>query len=151
VWWSKFWIGYFPLLAFAALLIGATNGYLAVPPVLTCAFVATLVPLTAALVSMGLGFGAAYPRLDTQNAAQIATGFGAVVYMVSSLALITLVMALEAWPTWRLLLHARAPEPLGHGEVMGIMAAYVAAFAVMVIAFVRARRVGLRALERLPI
>ena len=31
----------------------------------------------AAIVSLGLAFGAAYPQLDTQNAAQIATGFGA--------------------------------------------------------------------------
>jgi len=151
VWWSKFWIGYVPLFAFAALLIGATNGYLAVPSLLTGAFVVTLVPLTAALVSLGLGFGAAYPRLDAQNAAQIATGFGAVVYMVTSLALITLVMALEAWPTWRLLRHARAAEPFGHGEVAGFVVAYAAALFVMAATFVMARRVGLRALERLPI
>jgi ABC-2 type transport system permease protein len=151
VWWSKFWIGYLPLFGFAALLIGATNGYLEVPLLLTATFLATLVPLMAALVSLGLGFGAAYPRLDTQNAAQIATGFGAVVYMVTSLTLITLIMALEAWPTWRLLRHYRAPEPFGTGELAGFMAAYTTAFVAMAAAFVIARRAGLRALARLPI
>jgi ABC-2 type transport system permease protein len=151
VWWSKFWIGYVPLVGFAALLIAGTNGYLAVPPLLTAVFLATLVPLMAALVSLGLGFGAAYPRLDTQNAAQIATGFGAIVYMVTSLTLITLVMVLEAWPTWRLLRYYRAPEAFGAGEMAGFAASYAAPFVAMVVAFVVARRVGLRALERLPI
>jgi ABC-2 type transport system permease protein len=151
VWWSKFWIGYLPLFGFAALLIGATNGYLDVPPLLTAVFLATLVPLMAALVSLGLGFGAAYPRLDTQNAAQIATGFGAIVYMVTSLLLITLVMALEAWPTWRLLRYYRTPEAFGSGEMAGFAVAYAAAFMAMAVAFVMARRAGLRALARLPI
>jgi len=40
-------------------------------------FMATLLLVVAAIVSLGLAFGAAYPRVDTQNGRQIATGFGA--------------------------------------------------------------------------
>jgi ABC-2 type transport system permease protein len=151
IWWGKFWIGYVPLLAFATLLIAATNGYLGVPMVLTVSFVATLVPLIATLVSMGLSFGAAHPRLDMPNAAQIATGFGAIVYMVSSLLLIAVVVALESWPTWRLLRLARAGGSLTGLEVTGIVALYCTALGVLAATFVVARRAGLRALAHLPL
>jgi ABC-2 type transport system permease protein len=151
IWWSKFWIGYVPLLAFAALLIGATNGYLGVPALLTASFMVTLVPLIATLVSMGLSFGAAHPRLDVPNAAQIATGFGAIVYMVSSLLVITVVVTLEAWPTWRLLRAARTGHALAAPEVVGVLGLYATAFVVLVVVFTTARRAGLRALARLPL
>jgi hypothetical protein len=100
---------------------------------------------------MGLSFGAAHPRLDVPNAAQIATGFGAVVYMVSSLLLITVVVALEAWPTWRLLRLARSGAAIGAAEFAGIVCLYVAAFVLLAATFVVARRTGLRALARLPL
>jgi ABC-2 type transport system permease protein len=151
IWLSKFWIGYVPLLAFAALLITATNGYLGVPAALTAGFLATLVPLIAALVSLGLAFGAAHPRLDVPNAAQIATGFGAIVYMVSSLLLIAVVVGLEAWPTWRLLRLARTGAAVGAGEAGVIACLYASAVALLVATFVGARRTGLRALARLPL
>jgi hypothetical protein len=140
-----------PLLTFAALLITATNGYLGVPAGLTAGFLATLVPLVAALVSMGLAFGAAHPRLDVPNAAQIATGFGAVVYMVSSLLMIAAVVGIEAWPTWRLLRLARTGIAIGGGEAAGIACLYAVAFALLIVTFVGARRAGLRALARLPL
>jgi ABC-2 type transport system permease protein len=151
IWWSKFWIGYVPLLAFAALLIAATNGYLGVPAPLTAGFLVTLVPLIATLVSLGLSFGATHPRLDVPNAAQIATGFGAIVYMVSSLLLIAAVVGLEAWPTWRLLRLARTGGALGAGESAGIVGLYALALGLLAGTFVAARRAGLRALARLPL
>jgi hypothetical protein len=100
---------------------------------------------------MGLSFGAAHPRLDVPNAAQIATGFGAVVYMVSSLLLIAVVVGIEAWPTWRLLRLARTGAAIGSAEVAGIVGLYAVALALLIMTFVTARRIGLRALARLPL
>src|SRR6185503_10277336 len=122
LWWGKFWIGYVPLLVFAEALVASTNTLLGVPHVITAAFLATLVPLLAAIVSLGLAFGAAYPRLDTQNAAQIATGFGAILYMLACFALIALVVL---------------------GFVVGSIVALVV--------FEPARRRGLTALARLAV
>src|SRR5439155_269498 len=90
------------------LLVSAPSGLLRVPRPVPVVFLVTLVPLMAAVVSLGLAFGAVYPRLDTQNAAQIATGFGAILYMLACLGLIALVVALEAWPVSRLLAEARS-------------------------------------------
>jgi len=149
LWWSKFWIGFVPLLAFAALLVAITNHLLGVPPGLTVVFLLTLMPLTAAVVSLGLSFGAAYPRLDTQNAAQIATGFGAILYMLTCLGLIALVVALEAWPVAHLFWQSRQRLPLGTLDAALVVLGFAAALATAAGAFVLGRRSGLRALARL--
>ena len=150
LWWSKFWIGYLPLVVFAELLVATTNGLLHVPLPVTVVFLLTLVPLMAAAVSLGLAFGAAYPRLDTQNAAQIATGFGAILYMLACLALIALVVALEAWPVSRLLWQARSIGGVPATQMAALLAlATVAGGGAALAAFWVAKRSGLRALARL--
>jgi ABC-2 type transport system permease protein len=127
IWWSKFTIAFVPLAALGLVLVGITNRALGVSPALTAIFMATLVVLVAAIVSLGLGFGAAHPRFDTRNPAQMATGFGALVYMVTSLALIAVVVVLEAWPVARLFWHRFAGVPLGRGEqgAVGVLFALV--------------------------
>ena len=150
LWWSKFWIGYLPLVVFAELLVATTNGLLRVPFPVTVTFLLTLVPLMAAVVSLGLAFGAAYPRLDTQNAAQIATGFGAILYMLACLALIALVVALEAWPVSQLLWQARSGAGVASTQTAALLAlAAVAGGGTSLAAFWVANQSGLRALARL--
>jgi ABC-2 type transport system permease protein len=151
LWWSKFWIGYVPLAAFGLVLILVTNRLLGVQGGLSLVFVATMLPLIAAIVSLGLAFGAVYPRLDTQNAAHIATGFGAIVYMVTCLGFIAVVVALEAWPVSRLFWRSSATLPFGalHATLAGAL--FAATGAVQVGTFLVARRVGLGALRRLQV
>ncbi len=151
LWWSKFWIGFLPLVLLGELLVTTTNHFLAAAGTSTLLFGATLVPLVAAVVSLGLAFSAAYPRWDTQNAAQIATGFGAIVYMVSCLGLIALVVALLAWPVSRLLWQPRAAQPLGPREAVLVGAALASALTAMCVVFVVARKRGLAALTRLQV
>lgn len=151
VWWSKFWLGYLPILTLGEILVAATNHFLGVGHGLTLVFGLTLVPLLAAVVSLGLAFGAAYPRLDTQNAAQIATSFGAIVYMVSCLGLIGLVSALEAWPVSRMFWASHARTPLGGFELLLVALAFAATLVCCMVAFVWSRRSGIRALARLQV
>jgi ABC-2 type transport system permease protein len=124
LWWSKFWIGFLPLAVLGEVLIAVTNRYLGVTTGLTLTFMVTLLFVIAAIVSLGLAFGAAYPRLDTQNAAQISTGFGGVVYMVSCLVLIAAVVVLEAWPVSRLFWHHFRDRPIRSGEAAMIAVAF---------------------------
>lgn len=151
IWWSKFWIGYVPLSFFGLVLVGITNHLLGVPGTLTALFVATLLPMIAAIVSMGLAFGAVYPRLDTQNAAHIATGFGAIVYMVASLGFIAVVVALEAWPVSRIFWRSSAVLPFGVGHALLAGVLFAATAIVLLATFVVARRIGLRALRTLQV
>jgi ABC-2 type transport system permease protein len=151
LWWGKFWIGYVPLAGFGLILVGITNRLLGVPLALTSLFVATLLPLIAAIVSLGLAFGALYPRVDTQNAAHIATGFGAIVYMVTSLGFIALVVSLESWPVSRLFWHSSAALPFTAWHAALATLLFGATVAVVAGTFVGARRIGLRALRNLQV
>jgi ABC-2 type transport system permease protein len=87
IWWAKFWTGFVPLLGLSTALVVATNAMLGVAPLVTAVFVLSLVPLVASEVALGLWLGARHATLDSRNAAQIATSFGAIVYMLVSLAL----------------------------------------------------------------
>ncbi len=151
LWWGKFWIGFVPLLVFAEVLIASTNTMLGVPGHVTAVFLATLVPLTAAIVSLGLALGTRHAKLDTQNAAQIATGFGAIVYMLACLGLIAVVVAVEAWPASRLLWHARGGTLMRATEQWLVWLGLAAGVLVPAVVWIAARRSALRALARLAV
>jgi ABC-2 type transport system permease protein len=151
IWWGKFWIGFLPLAVLGEVLIVVTGRLLGVTPGLTGVFMATLLLVVAAIVSLGLAFGAAYPRVDTQNAAQIATGFGGLIYMVSCLALIFAVIALEAWPVSRLFWSRFAAQPIGTGETAAIAISFSAVAVLTVATWAVARRSALKSLAHLRV
>ncbi len=151
IWWGKFWIGFLPLAVLGEALIVITGRLLGVTPGLTVVFMATLLLVVAAIVSLGLAFGAAYPRVDTQNAAQIATGFGGLIYMVTCLALIGLVIALEAWPVSRLFWSRFAAQPIGGGETAAIAISFTAVSALTMVTWDVARRSALKSLAHLQV
>ncbi|MCC6766215.1 MAG: hypothetical protein IT293_16265 [Deltaproteobacteria bacterium] len=149
IWWGKFWLGFLPLAVLGEVLIVVTGRLLGVTSGLTLVFMATLLLVIAAIVSLGLAFGAAYPRVDTQNAAQIATGFGGLVYMVTCLGLIFAVIALEAWPVSRLFWSRFAAAPIGTGETAAIAISFGAVTALTATAWALGRRSALRSLAHL--
>ncbi len=149
LWWSKFLVAFMPLTLLGEVLIVVTNRYLGVASGLTLVFMATLLFVIAAIVSLGLAFGAAYPRLDSNNAAQIATGFGGVVYMVTCLGLIAGVIAIEAWPVARLFWRRVGMHPLGSGETVLVAVAFGSALAVTATVTEMGRRSALRSLAAL--
>src|SRR2546428_806442 len=84
IWRSKFTIGFVPLAVLAEVLVAVTNRFLGVPSGLTIVFMATLLLLVAAIVSLGIAFGAPHPRFDPVNPPQIATRFVPVRYPIPS-------------------------------------------------------------------
>ncbi len=149
IWWSKFAIGFVPLVVLAEGLVAVTNWFLGVPLPLTALFMATLLLVVATIVCLGIAFGAAYPRFDAINPAQIATSFGAVLYMIICLGLIAVVVGLEAWPVSRLFWRRLVRGPLGGGESALIAAAFGAVAVITGAVFIAGRRAGLRHLAAL--
>ena len=86
--WSKYWVGAVPLLGLALLLTGLTNVLLEVRPFMMVVGLLTIAALTLAIAALALGFGALYPQFETENAAQIPTSFGGLVYMMTTIALL---------------------------------------------------------------
>jgi ABC-2 type transport system permease protein len=90
--WSKYWVGTIPLLVLALLLTGLTNVLLEVRPFMMVVGLLTICGLTCAIAALALGFGALYPQFETENAAQIPTSFGGLVYMMATVALLAAVI-----------------------------------------------------------
>ena len=96
--WSKYWIGTVPLLVLALIITIFTNWLLHASAFMMVVAIATIVCYTLAASSLALSFGALYPQFGTENAAQIPTSFGGLVYMMSSLSLLAMIIMIEAGP-----------------------------------------------------
>jgi ABC-2 type transport system permease protein len=108
--WSKFWVGTTPLLLLAVSIIAVTDYLLQVTQFMMVVSVLTITMLTLAIAGMAIGFGTLFPQFETENAAQIPTSFGGLVFMMSSIALIGLVVILEARPVYTYLTALRCQE-----------------------------------------
>jgi ABC-2 type transport system permease protein len=98
--WAKFWIGTLPLLLLALGIVFVTNVLLQVSPFMMYVSLFSITLLTFALAGLALALGTLFPQFDTENAAQIPTSFGGLVYMMSAVALIGAVVVLEARPVY---------------------------------------------------
>ena len=96
--WSKYWIGTVPLLVLALMITVFTNWLLHASTFMMAVAVGTIVLYTLAASALALSFGAIYPQFGSENAAQIPTSFGGLVYMMSTLSLLTAIIMIEATP-----------------------------------------------------
>jgi ABC-2 type transport system permease protein len=96
--WSKYWVGTVPLLVLALVITVFTNWLLHAGVFMMAVAVGTIVLYTLAASALALSFGALYPQFGTENAAQIPTSFGGLVYMMSSLTLLAIIIGVEAGP-----------------------------------------------------
>lgn len=150
IWAGKFWSGFLPLGALTLGLVAGTNHLLAAPLAVTVSVLPVVVALLGAIVSLGLAFGTAHAELDGRDAGRIATGHGAVLYMLAAVALIVSVVGLAAWPMERLLVSLRhGGGALRPAVVLAATLGFGAAILLSAVVWAVARRVGIRALARL--
>jgi ABC-2 type transport system permease protein len=90
--WSKYWVGTVPLLVLAVILTGVTNWLLQASAFMMVLSLVTIFGLTLAIGALALGFGTLYPQFETENAAQIPTSFGGLVFMMTTIALLATVI-----------------------------------------------------------
>ncbi|MES2180067.1 MAG: hypothetical protein V4550_19575 [Gemmatimonadota bacterium] len=98
--WAKFWVGTLPLLILSLGIVVVTNVMLQVSDFMFAVSVMTMALMTFALCGLALGFGTLFPQFETENAAQIPTSFGGLLFMIASVALIAGVVVLEARPVY---------------------------------------------------
>lgn len=94
---SKFWIGVVPLAGLALALTAATNWLLGVRPGLFALSLVTVVAFSLAFTAQALAWGAAYPEFETENAAQIPTSVGGLLFMLGALATLAAVVGGQVW------------------------------------------------------
>jgi ABC-2 type transport system permease protein len=122
--WAKFWTGTLPLLVLAVGIVTVTNVLLEVSPFMFAVSVGTITLMTFAVAGLAIGFGTMYPRFESENAAQIPTSFGGLLFMMTSIGLIGAVLILEARPIYLWLGARSAGELAPPGDlVVGLAAA----------------------------
>jgi ABC-2 type transport system permease protein len=142
--WAKFWVGTLPLLILALAIVGVTDWMLEVSDFMFFVSVGSITMMTFALAGMAVGFGTMFPQFETENAAQIPTSFGGLLYMMASVALIGAVIILEARPVYGFLSARAFGQPVEPTEmVLGFGAAAV----LCVVATVVPIKIALKRLE----
>ena len=145
--WSKYWVGTIPLLGLALLLTGVTNMLLEVRPFMMVLGLVAIVSLTFAIGALALSFGALFPQFETENAAQIPTSFGGLVYMMATVALLTVVI----FGLWQGVFQYVRSIYLGQPVVVDawMIGWFAATAALCAVVTATALRAGLRRMERL--
>ncbi len=146
--WSKFWVGTVPLLILAVGIVGVTNALLQVSTFMFAVSLVTITMMTLALASLALGIGALFPQFETENAAQIPTSFGGLVFMMTAIALIAGTVVLEARPVYAYLRAKTFGTPLEPTEmIVGFGLAALLCVAATIVPL-RVAHVRLEAVER---
>jgi ABC-2 type transport system permease protein len=144
--WSKYWIGTVPLLVLALIITVFTNWLLHASAFMMTVAVVTILLYTLAACALALSFGALYPQFGAENAAQIPTGFGGLVYMMTSLCLLALIIVIEAVPVTEYLRDQRyAQQPAG--ITSDLVLAGLTVIGVCAAATIIPLRLGLRRIE----
>jgi ABC-2 type transport system permease protein len=144
--WSKFWVGTIPLLVMAVTLVTVTGVLMHVTEFIMLVSIFTITMMTFGIAGLAVGFGTMYPRFETENAAQIPTSFGGLLFMMASIVMIGAVITLEARPVFSYLASRAFGTPADPVEmVIGFGLAGILCAAATLIPI----RVALRRLEAL--
>jgi ABC-2 type transport system permease protein len=145
--WSKYWTGTTPLLALAMMITVTTNLLLRASPFMMAISLGTVFCLTLAISALALGYGALYPRFDSENTAQIPTSLGGLLFMMTSIVLLGIVIVIEALPV---MTYLRAQ--LGGAQTRldaRMVLALAAVVAICAAATIIPLRLGLRRMEEM--
>ena len=147
--WSKYWVGTLPLLFIALPLIIVTNLLLDVSPFIFFLTAVTMVLMTLALSALALGFGALYPNYESDNAAEIPTSFGGLLFMMAAVTYLVGVIVLEAWPVYHHLAGSLRGDPSGNLAILSPVLGMVGAATLTALAIVLPLRAGVRKVRAL--
>ena len=146
--WSKFWVGVTPLLVLALALTIGTNAILRVEGFLMWLSTAAIVVITFAVSALALGFGAIFPKFDTENSAEISTGFGGLVFMMPAITYLVVVVGLIAWPVYGIL-DAQRLDAVPAGRIVFLVVALGLALAISAAAILVPLRLAVQRIESL--
>ncbi len=143
--WSKYWVGTTPLLVLALAITILTNILLKATPFMMAMGIGTILLLTLAISALALSFGALYPQFETENAAQIPTSFGGLVFMMATIGLLAVVIVIESVPVYTYLSASLSGRPPTVSPAM--IVSFGLAAAVCLAATVFPLRIALRKME----
>lgn len=145
--WSKFWTGLVPILILTEALIVAGNELLGVDPFLKRMSAVAIVFMAFALVGLGTGLGARYPRFAADNPSQVAGSYGGVAFMIVAVLFILVMIGLLGWPSSLYLFSQFQRRPLSEMQQILIYVCFVSAALLSIAVWLLGMRAGVRALQ----
>jgi ABC-2 type transport system permease protein len=149
--WIKFFIYFLPLLVLTEILIIATNFLLKVTPFMMILSTVDIFLLVPGVVSMGIGFGAAYPDFKSENPAQTVTSFGGFLFMVVCAGYAGAVIVIEAGPVYRLFMADIQGKGLTVFEWVWVFGSFAIVFFLSIAAVMVPMRFGEKRLSKMLI
>lgn len=149
--WAKFWGGFLPVAVVAELVVLLSNAVLHTSLSMGLLAVLAVLFLSAAIVGLAVGLGAAHPRFDATDGAQVTSGYAGLLFMILSALLVLASVTVLAWPVY----HSFRATWLGWGagaaELGGMLAGLGAVCALCLAALLGAMQAGARRLEALEV
>jgi ABC-2 type transport system permease protein len=146
--WAKFSLYLVPMLVLGEMLILLTNHLLDVTPFMMALSSLTMLLAVFGIVALGVGMGAMFPNFNHQNIAQVATGFGGLMFMIVSAAFVALVVVLEAGPVYVLVMAEIRGVPVAGWQWLLIVLSFCAVLLIMAAAVFKPMKMGLKALSQ---
>jgi len=141
--WSKFFFYLCPLLLLGQILTIFSNALLQVAPLMRWLAPITVFSMAFGITALAIGMGAAFPNFKAENLAQVATGFGGLLYMILAMSFIALVIVLEAGPVYTLFMAQIRHETLHASQWVYIGGSILLAGVVNVVAVWLPMRYGI--------
>ncbi len=145
--WGKYIFFLLPLIILGEVLIVGTNCLLDVSRFMMFLTASTTFFMVFGIVALGVGFGALYPDFRYQNIAQVATGFGGVLYMIVSAVYIGAVIVLEAGPVYLIFMSNLRGNPVSPWQWLFIILSFLSVFIITIVAVFKPMSRGLKCLR----
>lgn len=144
--WAKIWPGLVPMLVIGEILAVASTRILGAGDFLVLIAAFTALVLAFGISGIAVGIGALYPDFRADNAARVAAGPTGMLFMVASLSLVAVVVALEAVPVYLVLSAGFREQEVGTARLVGAGLALVLVVGICLTATLAPLRVGARRL-----
>lgn len=146
--WGKFAFYLIPMLIMGEILIIFTNYLLQVTPFMMVLSSMTMLLVVFGIVALGIGFGAIYPSFNHENIAQVATGFGGMMYMIFCALFMAIVIVLEAGPVYIIFMANLKGVPITGLQWLMIIPSFLMVLLIIALAVFKPMKVGLKALAQ---
>ncbi|MGH7557579.1 MAG: putative ABC transporter permease subunit [Gemmatimonadota bacterium] len=147
--WAKFWGGFLPVAIVAEVVVLLSNAVLDTSLAMGLLAAAAVLCLSAAIVGLAVGLGAAHPRFDATDGAQVTAGYAGLLFMMLSAMLVLLSVTVLAWPVYQSFRATWLGWGAGAAELGSMAAGLIAVGALCLVALLAAMRTGTRRLEAL--
>ena len=147
----KFFIYFLPLLVLTEILIIATNILLKVTTFMMVLSTVDIFLLVPGVVSMGIGFGAAYPDFKSENPAQTVTSFGGLLFMMVCAGYVGAIIIIEAGPVYRLFMADIQGKVLTVFEWVWVLGSFILVFSLSIAAVMVPMKFGEKRLSKMLI